>query len=70
MAILLGDDEIRTVLATFHCSLLAVIKGADFNAQITSIRLACEGAAALRDDNPHVVVTGQNSHAEEGGLLA
>lgn len=69
MAMLLGNDEIRTVLLTTHCSLLSAIKGGNFEVQMAAIRLAHEGATALGYDNPRVAVAGLNPHAGEGGLL-
>ena len=66
---LLGNDEIRTVLVTIHCSLLDAIKSADFDAQMAAIRLAHEGATALGYDSPRVAVAGLNPHAGEGGLF-
>ena len=69
VAMLLGNDEIRTVLVTIHCSLAEAIKGADFDAQISAIRLAHEGATALGFDHPRVAVAGLNPHAGEGGLF-
>ncbi|MEH6631009.1 MAG: 4-hydroxythreonine-4-phosphate dehydrogenase PdxA [Halopseudomonas aestusnigri] len=69
VAMLLGNDEIRTVLVTIHCSLLDAIKGADFEAQMVAIRLAHEGAIALGFTNPRVAVAGLNPHAGEGGLF-
>lgn len=69
VAMLLGNDEIRIVLVTIHCSLLHAIKGADFDAQIAAIRLAHDGARALGYDTPRVAVAGLNPHAGEGGLF-
>ena len=69
VAMLLGNDDIRTVLVTIHCSLLDAIKAADFDAQMAAIRLAHEGATALGYANPRVAVAGLNPHAGEGGLF-
>ncbi len=69
VAMLLGNDVIRTVLVTIHCSLLDAIKGADFEAQMAAIRLADQGARALGYDSPRVAVAGLNPHAGEGGLF-
>ncbi|OJJ12024.1 4-hydroxythreonine-4-phosphate dehydrogenase PdxA [Alphaproteobacteria bacterium AO1-B] len=69
VAMLLGNDEIRTVLVTIHCSLSDAIKGGNFGAQKTAIRLAHEGATALGYDNPRVAVAGLNPHAGEGGMF-
>jgi 4-hydroxythreonine-4-phosphate dehydrogenase len=69
VAMLLGNDVIRTVLVTIHCSLLDAIKGADFKAQMAAIRLADQGARALGYENPRVAVAGLNPHAGEEGLF-
>ncbi|MGB0507752.1 MAG: 4-hydroxythreonine-4-phosphate dehydrogenase PdxA [Pikeienuella sp.] len=69
VAMLLGNDEIRTVLVTIHVSLLDAIEAADFDAQMAAIRLAHEGATALGFINPRVAVAGLNPHAGEGGLF-
>jgi len=69
VAMLLGNDEIRTVLVTIHCSLSDAIKGGNFEAQRAAIRLAHEGATALGYDNPRVAVAGLNPHAGEGGMF-
>ncbi len=69
VAMMLGNDEIRTVLVTIHCSLLDAIKGTDFDAQMAAIRLAHDGAKALGYDHPRIAVAGLNPHAGEGGLF-
>jgi 4-hydroxythreonine-4-phosphate dehydrogenase len=69
VAMMLANDEIRTVLVTIHCSLREAIERADFSAQITAIRLADEGARALGVAHPRVAVAGLNPHAGEGGLF-
>ncbi|GHB50592.1 4-hydroxythreonine-4-phosphate dehydrogenase [Pseudovibrio japonicus] len=69
VAMLLGNDLIRTVLVTTHCSLLDAIKAADFDAQMAAIRFAHEGATALGYRNPRVAVAGLNPHAGEGGIF-
>lgn len=69
VAMLLGNDEIKTVLVTIHCSLKDAIKSADFEAQMGAIRLAHKGAIALGYDNPRIAVAGLNPHAGEGGLF-
>lgn len=69
VAMLLGNDEIRTVLVTVHCALSEAIKRADYDAQMAAIRLAHEGARALGVPQPRVAVAGLNPHAGEGGLF-
>ncbi|WP_085909358.1 4-hydroxythreonine-4-phosphate dehydrogenase PdxA [Kiloniella majae] len=69
VAMLLGNDEIRTVLVTVHCSLFEAIQRADYDAQMAAIRLAHEGARALGISQPRIAVAGLNPHAGEGGLF-
>ncbi len=69
VAMMLANDEIRTVLATIHCSLRDAIERADHLAQMSAIRFANEGCRALGIKNPRVAVAGMNPHAGEGGLF-
>lgn len=69
VAMMLANDDIRTVLVTIHCSLRKAIEQADFAAQMSAIRLAAEGCKALGIDHPRVAVAGLNPHAGEGGLF-
>ena len=69
VAMMLANEDIRTVLVTIHCSLLEAICRADFAAQLDAIRLAHVGARALGVAYPRVAVAGLNPHAGEGGLF-
>ena len=69
VAMMLANDEIRTVLVTIHTSLRNAITQADFDAQMSAIRLAHEGGRALGIPVPRVAVAGLNPHAGEGGLF-
>jgi 4-hydroxythreonine-4-phosphate dehydrogenase len=69
VAMMLANEEIRTVLVTIHCSLSEAIRRGDFSAQMEAIRLAHEGAVMLGIQNPRVAVAGLNPHAGEGGLF-
>ena len=69
VAMMLANQEIRTVLVTIHCSLREAINRADFAAQMGAIRLAHAGAQALGIAKPRVAVAGLNPHAGEGGLF-
>lgn len=69
VAMMLANEDIRTVLVTIHCSLLEAIRRADFAAQMDAIRLAHTGAQALGIVSPRVAVAGLNPHAGEGGLF-
>ena len=69
MAMMLANDEIRTVLVTIHCSLAEAIRRADYPAQMAAIQLAHQGAVALGIAKPRIAVAGLNPHAGEGGLF-
>lgn len=69
VAMMLANDDIRTVLVTIHVSLRKAIEQADFAAQMSAIRLAHAGGKALGIAAPRVAVAGLNPHAGEGGLF-
>jgi len=69
VAMMLANNDIRTVLVTIHTSLRKAIEQADFDAQMAAIRLAHEGGRALGIASPRVAVAGLNPHAGEGGLF-
>jgi len=69
VAMMLANDEIRTVLVTIHVSLREAIAQADHAAQMAAIRLAHEGCRAFGIAAPRVAVAGLNPHAGEGGLF-
>ena len=70
VAMMLANDEIRTVLVTIHTSLRkAIEQAADFEAQMSAIRLAHRGGQAFGLPAPRVAVAGLNPHAGEGGLF-
>lgn len=69
VAMMLANDEIRTVLVTIHCSLRDAIERATFEAQLSAIRLAHRGCRALGIETPRIAVAGLNPHAGEGGLF-
>lgn len=69
VAMMLANDEICTVLVTIHTSLRNAITQADFDAQMSAIRLAHAGGKALGIVAPRVAVAGLNPHAGEGGLF-
>ncbi len=69
VAMMLANDDIRTVLVTIHCSLAEAIRRGDFAAQMAAIRLADAGGRALGITRPRIAVAGLNPHAGEGGLF-
>ncbi|TIM75389.1 MAG: 4-hydroxythreonine-4-phosphate dehydrogenase PdxA, partial [Mesorhizobium sp.] len=58
VAMMLANEDIRTVLVTIHCSLSEAIRKGDFAAQMDAIRLADAGAQALGISHPRVAVAG------------
>ncbi len=69
VAMMLANEDIRTVLVTVHCSLSEAIRRGNFAAQMDAIRLAHLGAKALGFTQPRVAVAGLNPHAGEGGMF-
>ncbi|NGM36925.1 4-hydroxythreonine-4-phosphate dehydrogenase PdxA [Methylobacterium sp. DB0501] len=69
VAMMLANDEIRTVLVTIHCALSEAIRRGDFAAQMAAIRLAHAAGLSLGITAPRVAVAGLNPHAGEGGLF-
>ena len=69
VAMMLANDDIRTVLVTIHTSLRTAIEQADHAAQMSAIRLAHDGGRALGYAAPRIAVAGLNPHAGEGGLF-
>ena len=69
VAMMLANDELRTVLVTIHCSLREAVERITFEAEMKAIRLAHEGGRAFGFARPRVAVAGLNPHAGEGGLF-
>ncbi|MEM1365715.1 MAG: 4-hydroxythreonine-4-phosphate dehydrogenase PdxA [Pseudomonadota bacterium] len=69
VAMMLANDEIRTVLVTIHVSLRDAIEQADFEAQMRAIRLAHQACVDVGIETPRIAVCGLNPHAGEGGLF-
>ncbi|MEM6901464.1 MAG: 4-hydroxythreonine-4-phosphate dehydrogenase PdxA [Pseudomonadota bacterium] len=69
VAMMLANEDIRTVLVTIHCCLAEAVRRGDHSAQMSAIRLAHEGCVALGIDAPRVAVAGLNPHAGESGLF-
>lgn len=67
VAMMLANEDIRTVLVTVHTSLRRAIQEADYEAQMSAIRLAHEGGRTLGFARPRIAVAGLNPHAGEGG---
>jgi 4-hydroxythreonine-4-phosphate dehydrogenase len=69
VAMMLANQELRTVLVSIHCSMREVLDRIDFDGQIQAIELAQQGAKALGFQQPRIAVAGLNPHAGEGGLF-
>ena len=69
VAMMLANDELRTVLVTIHCSLREAVDRVTHESEMRAIRLAHEGGRALGIAAPRVAVAGLNPHAGEGGLF-
>ena len=66
---MLANDELRTVLVTIHVSLRAALDALDFDAVLSTIRIAHTSAARWGRPAPRIAVAGLNPHAGEGGLF-
>ncbi len=67
VAMMLANDDIKTVLVTIHMALRNAIEAADYPAQIHAIKLAHTGLQAMGVPHPRIAVAGLNPHAGEGG---
>ncbi|MCF6306233.1 MAG: 4-hydroxythreonine-4-phosphate dehydrogenase PdxA [Rhodobacteraceae bacterium] len=67
VAMMLVNDDIRTVLVTIHMSLRDAIDAGDFNAQCAAIMHAQQGAREMGIKKPRIAVAGLNPHAGEAG---
>ncbi len=67
VAMMLANDEIKTVLVTIHMALRDAIEAADYFAQIHAIKLAQTGLQSMGIPSPRIAVAGLNPHAGEGG---
>ncbi len=66
---MLANDELRTVLVTIHMSLRDALDALDFDAVLSTIRIAHSSAARWGMPKPRIAVAGLNPHAGEGGLF-
>lgn len=68
-AMMLANDDIRTVLVSIHVPLseaIALVKRARV---LTTIRLAHQACRAFGIEQPRIAVAGLNPHAGEGGMF-
>lgn len=68
-AMMLANDEIRTVLVSIHVSLKEAIGLVTRERVLKTIRLAHRACQAFGIEKPRVAVAGLNPHAGEGGLF-
>ena len=69
---MLANDELRVVLVTIHLALRRAIDALDFDAVLSTLRIAHRSAAAWGLPGgrvPRIAVAGLNPHAGEGGLF-
>ncbi len=66
---MLANDELRVVLVTIHMALRRAIDALDFDAVLSTLRIAHRSAAAWGQAAPRIAVAGLNPHAGEGGLF-
>jgi 4-hydroxythreonine-4-phosphate dehydrogenase len=68
-AMMLANDELRTILVSIHVSLAEAIKLVTRARVLRTIRLAYQAARAYGIKHPRVAVAGLNPHAGEGGMF-
>jgi 4-hydroxythreonine-4-phosphate dehydrogenase len=66
---MLANPELRVVLVTIHLSLRRAIEALDFDAVLSTLRIAHQAARAWGQTRPRIAVAGLNPHAGEGGLF-
>ena len=68
-AMMLANDEIRSILVTIHVSLAEAIRLVKRQNVLQTIRLAHQACQAYGIRHPRVAVAGLNPHAGEGGMF-
>jgi 4-hydroxythreonine-4-phosphate dehydrogenase len=68
-AMMLANDELRTVLVTIHLSLRAAIEQITPERELRTIRLAQRALTGMGLAQPRIAVAGLNPHAGENGLF-
>jgi 4-hydroxythreonine-4-phosphate dehydrogenase len=66
---MLTNPELRVVLVTIHVALRRALELLDFEAVLSTLRIAHAAAAAWGQPAPRIAVAGLNPHAGEGGLF-
>ncbi len=66
---MLANPELRVVLVTIHMALRDAIAALDFDAVLSTLRIAHAAAGRWGLAQPRIAVAGLNPHAGEGGLF-
>ena len=66
---MLANPALKTVLVTVHCSLREALAQLDFEAVLSTVRIAHHSARLWGQPKPRIAVAGLNPHAGEGGLF-
>jgi 4-hydroxythreonine-4-phosphate dehydrogenase len=66
---MLANEELKVVLVTIHMALRRALEVLDFDAVLSTLRIAHQAAAAWGQTAPRIAVAGLNPHAGEGGLF-
>jgi 4-hydroxythreonine-4-phosphate dehydrogenase len=66
---MLANPELRVVLVTIHVSLRRALELLDFDAVLSTLRIAHAAARGWGQAAPRIAVAGLNPHAGEGGLF-
>jgi 4-hydroxythreonine-4-phosphate dehydrogenase len=66
---MLANPELRVVLVTIHLSLRRALASLDFEAVLSTLRIAHGSARRFGIARPRIAVAGLNPHAGEGGLF-
>ena len=66
---MLANPELKVVLVTIHVALRDAIAALDYDAVLSTIRIARDAAQAWGQPAPRIAVAGLNPHAGEGGLF-
>jgi 4-hydroxythreonine-4-phosphate dehydrogenase len=66
---MLANPELRVVLVTIHVSLRRALELLDFEAVLSTLRIAHAAARSWGQAAPRIAVAGLNPHAGEGGLF-
>jgi 4-hydroxythreonine-4-phosphate dehydrogenase len=69
VAMMLANDELRTILVTIHLSLRAALDQITFERELRTLRLAQRALLGMGVARPRIAVAGLNPHAGENGLF-